>query len=57
MDTITLKILDRLAGHPEWYRREEVKVVTEKEEIVAAWLYFYPEKHGKLFKTGRYEHG
>ena len=57
MDNITLKIIDRLEGHPEWYRREEVKVVTGKGETVTAWLYFYPEKRGKLVKTGRYEHG
>lgn len=57
VDNLTLKIIDRLEGHPEWYRREEVKVVTEKGETVTAWLYFYPEKRGKLVKAGRYEHG
>lgn len=57
VDELTLKIIDRLEGHPEWYRRKEVKVVTEKEETVTAWLYFYPEKRGKLVKSGRFEHG
>ena len=57
VDELTLKIIDRLEGHPEWYRREEVKVVTEKGETVTAWMYFYPEKRGKLVKTGRYARG
>ena len=55
VDELTLKIVDRLEGHPEWYRREEVEVLTENGETVTAWLYFYPEKRGKLVKTGRYK--
>ena len=55
VDELTLKIIDRLEGHPVWYRREEVQVITEKEVNVTAWLYFYPEKRGKLVKTGIYE--
>ena len=55
VDKLTLKIIDRLEGHPVWYRREEVEVITEKEVNVTAWLYFHPEKRGKLVKTGRYE--
>ena len=51
----TLKVIDRLEGHPEWYQREEVGVLTEDGVTVTAWLYFYPEKRGKLVKTGRYE--
>lgn len=54
VDELTLTIVDRLEGHPEWYRREEVRVVTEEGSNVTAWLYFYPEKRGKLVKTGRY---
>ena len=54
VDELTLKIIDRLEGHPEWYRREEIEVITEKEVNVTAWLYFYPEKRGKLVKSGRY---
>ena len=53
IDTQTLKIIDRLEGHPDWYRREEVGVVTEEGEVVSAWLYFYPEKRGELLKSGR----
>ena len=55
VDNPTLKIIDRLEGHPEWYRREEVGVFAENGVTVTAWLYFYPEKRGKLVKSGRYE--
>ena len=55
VDELTLKIVDRLEGHPEVYRREKVQVVTEEGRTVTAWMYFYPEKRGKLVKTGRYE--
>lgn len=52
---LTLKRTDHLEGHPEWYRRDEIQVVTEEGRNLTAWLYFYPEKRGKLVKTGRYE--
>jgi len=52
---LTLKRIDRLEGHPEWYRRDEIQTVTEEGRNLTAWLYFYPEKRGKLVKTGRYE--
>ena len=55
VDEQTLKIIDCLEGHPEWYRREEVEVFTGNGVTVTAWLYFYPEKRGKLVNTGRYE--
>ena len=55
VDELTLTIIDRLEGHPECYRREKVQVVNEEGRNVTAWLYFYPEKRGKLVKTGRYE--
>jgi len=55
VDELTLKIIDRLEGHPEWYRREEIQIVTDSGNNVTAWLYFYPEKRGKLVTSGRYE--
>lgn len=55
VDELTLKIIDSLEGHPRWYRREEVEVLTGDCITVTAWLYFYPEKRGKLVKNGRYE--
>lgn len=56
VDAMTLMRLDRLEGHPGWYCREEVEIVSESEQIVLAWLYFYPEKIGKLIKSGVYEY-
>ena len=38
VDELTLKMIDRLEGHPSWYRREEIEVLTEKGGTVAAWL-------------------
>lgn len=55
LDELTLENIDGLEGHPDWYRRKEVDVLTENGETITAWLYFYPEKRGKLVKTGRYE--
>ena len=55
VDELTLKIIDRLEGHPEWYWREKDQFETKEGRTVTAWLYFYPEKRGKLVKSGRYE--
>ena len=35
----TLKDLDRLEGHPNWYRREQIWVVVKGEPYLA-WIYF-----------------
>ena len=55
VDELTLKIVDRLEGHPEWYQREEIQIITDLGHNLTAWLYFYPEKRGTLVKSGRYE--
>ena len=39
-----LEILDRLEGHPDWYRREKTMIDTNKGSITA-WLYFYPKEY------------
>jgi len=36
----TLKALDRLEGHPNWYRRKQVEIVTKKGKTLTCWLYF-----------------
>ena len=54
VDTTTLKQLDKLEGHPGWYFREEVEIVTEANQTVTAWLYFYPKATGTLNSTGVY---
>ena len=54
VDDTTLKQLDWLEGHPNWYCREQVEIVSASEQTVSAWLYFYPEKNGRLNITGVY---
>lgn len=48
--------LDMLEGHPNVYKREEVKIqLGFNKEIITAWLYFYPEKVGQIIESGDYE--
>ena len=43
VDDELLADLDRLEGHPEYYRRKEVEIVPEDHpERVMAWVYFLP---------------
>ncbi len=51
----TLARLDMLEGHPDWYRREEVKILVDNDQIVTAWLYFFPKPTGNIEASGRYE--
>ena len=55
VDDCTLARLDRLEGHPQWYKREEVDILLDNAQIVAAWLYFNPEPTGDLVSSGKYE--
>jgi len=55
VDDMTLYRLDKLEGHPSWYCREQVEIMTESEDTIKAWLYFYPEKNGTLNTSGVYE--
>jgi gamma-glutamylaminecyclotransferase len=52
IDDITLQRLDKLEGHPDWYCREQVEIITASKQTITAWIYFYPEKTGKLNKRG-----
>lgn len=42
VDDRTLKLLDRLEGHPGWYRRELVPLLSGVAG--EAWIYFYPPR-------------
>lgn len=57
VDRDTLSKLDALEGHPTWYCRELTSIIIDGNEPqeVEAWLYFYPDKRGKLIKSGVYE--
>lgn len=50
----TLEALDRLEGHPFFYRRESVDVLADDGRSVRAWVYFYPERRGTLIESGDY---
>ncbi len=55
VDDATLSAIDHLEGHPEVYKRELVKVILENGEEIDAWIYFYPEKRGKLNPSGEFK--
>jgi gamma-glutamylcyclotransferase (GGCT)/AIG2-like uncharacterized protein YtfP len=40
----TLENLDTLEGHPNWYARKVINVVTEQGDRLKAWAYFMPKK-------------
>ncbi len=58
IDCTTLKNLDALEGHPNWYKREQVAVCLHEQNghktKVIAWLYFYPVPVGSVIQDGRY---
>lgn len=35
---------DRIEGHPDWYKREEVVVLLDGDTSAKAWLYIMPAK-------------
>ena len=43
VDDLTFQKLDRLEGHPQWYRREEIPVEV-KGRTVICWVYFNPKE-------------
>jgi gamma-glutamylcyclotransferase (GGCT)/AIG2-like uncharacterized protein YtfP len=42
IDEQTLKMLDRLEGHPAFYKREKTKVICGGQ-YDEAWIYLYPD--------------
>jgi gamma-glutamylaminecyclotransferase len=40
-----LRPLDRLEGHPNFYRREQVEVTTASGQTVTAWVYLLPPRY------------
>jgi gamma-glutamylaminecyclotransferase len=40
----TLKNLDDLEGHPNWYQRRIINVVSDVGDRLRAWAYFMPVK-------------
>lgn len=55
VDEPTLKRLDGLEGHPDWYYREPIKATLEDTgEVVEAEIYFN-DYSNNLFPTGDYK--
>ena len=54
VDVATLKKLDVLEGHPNWYIREKVPVILEDGQEIEAWIYFNDREHGEFVETGDY---
>ena len=53
VDSATLSRLDDLEDHPRLYQRELIEVETD-EGRRTAWIYFYPEKSGRLIASGEF---
>ncbi|MHC1728796.1 MAG: gamma-glutamylcyclotransferase [Syntrophobacteraceae bacterium] len=52
VDHATLRRLDQLEGHPDWYRREQAEVVLEGGTEFIAWIYFCDTPRGDLIESG-----
>lgn len=50
----TLKALDRLEGHPRWYRRERV-LITRALRQELAWVYFCSMPDLPVIESGDYK--
>lgn len=42
VDENQIPAIDRLEGHPNWYRRELIDIKTPDNQTVQAWIYFMP---------------
>lgn len=52
VDDDTLKVLDRMEGHPRYYERRETNIIVGEERFVA-WMYF-KDPQGILMQSGDY---
>ena len=53
IDDDTLKLLDRMEGHPRYYERREIPVLVEEIRYIA-WLYFR-DPPGVLMHSGDFD--
>jgi gamma-glutamylcyclotransferase (GGCT)/AIG2-like uncharacterized protein YtfP len=56
VDEKTLKNLDDLEGHPNWYERRIINVVSDIGDRLKAWAYFMPTKPigAEVIESGDY---
>lgn len=51
VDEETLRKIDKLEGHPNWYIRKLIDIEMETGEIVKAWFYEYPQRvEGRIIR-------
>jgi gamma-glutamylaminecyclotransferase len=50
----TLRSLDALEGHPDWYYRKEIDIELEDGDDVKADIYFNEDKASKIVESGNY---
>ena len=55
VDDATFADLDRLEGHPRYYRRFLTRVSLADGTVRAAWMYFGNQPSGPIISSGRYE--
>ena len=47
----TLRKIDKLEGHPNWYIRKLIDIEMETGETVKAWFYEYPQRiEGRIIR-------
>ena len=44
VDNMSFKMIDRLEGHPKWYKRKEIPIKLKDGRRLTCWLYFNPKK-------------
>ncbi len=52
VNEIELMNIDNLEGHPNWYKRELIKVVLSSGKELEAWMYFNETGEGEIVKSG-----
>jgi len=45
IDKGTLKVIDKLEGHPQWYNRKLIEIKLANGQIVKAWIYLNEEAY------------
>jgi len=43
VDKDTMRMIDRLEGHPNFYRRELTDIFLDNGVVVQAWVYIHPD--------------
>ena len=55
----SFKSIDRLEGHPKWYRRKEIPIKLKSGKELTCWLYFNPQEvteHTEMHESYRQDY-